>query len=90
MLRQVDKSDTHIIQKVTLPDGTVLRYQTVELMKSTGLPMCRETHVQPFDTLRQARVEAGLLDAAETPKKVKKVHRGNRPEPVKHYATFTM
>ncbi len=77
MLKQVDKSETHLIQKVTLPDGTVLRYQTVELGKD-GKPNFGERFVTRFGTLRQARVEAGLLEAVQTPKKAKKRGRGKQ------------
>ena len=78
MLKQVDKSDTHIIQKVTLPDGTVLRYQTVELDKKTNKPICREAYVKAFGTLRQARVYAGLLEPIQTPQKGKKKGFGGK------------
>lgn len=60
MLRQVDKSQTHLIQKVTTSKGDLIRYQVVPANKIGNWAAVTE-----FQTLTEARAEIGLIEPAD-------------------------
>ena len=79
MLTQVDKCETHLVQKITNFDRTqVIRFQTVPV-DSVG----NSKTVEPFDTLQAAREAVGLAQppvvAADKPSaKARKVAKATK------------
>lgn len=53
MLRQIDRTPTHLIQKVCRPDGSLVAYQTVPLHE--GKPVHNYAKIDRFGTLAEAR-----------------------------------
>ncbi len=72
MLKLIDQSDTHLVQKITSPDGDVIRYQTVPIVD--GKPMTITRLVNVYETRFAALMEAGLLtlDGCKSQKKRQK------------------
>jgi hypothetical protein len=55
MIRQVDKRDGYIIQKVVKPNGKVVAYQIMPVGMING----DATHIRAFATLQAAREAIG-------------------------------
>tara|TARA_Y100000034_G_C6893561_1_gene411534 strand:+ start:1702 stop:1947 length:246 start_codon:yes stop_codon:yes gene_type:complete len=67
MLRVVNKTETHVVQKVVHPRGDTLRYQTVPVGGAT-----KDNPVLTFPTLGEANTAAGaVVKTAETPRKMR-------------------